>query len=243
MNRLFESNTKVTPIPQLDAKIIIDEAPYISYPQIKFYENFEVYFNSTLRSQKTMRTRIRMMPYQLSFKINTGTQSINVSFVSTNRQFVFAEVSLVYNKSDQRKTIYESYNVETATTKSQSLKTENASTTYDLTSKIKYDADDDDDAYWLYTQFIVFSCNSCSIAPLTDYANNEVYQELVRQEKYLSSSDERLYIDLKRSKGYTDKLEKLTRDDSGLMLMVTLISLPKINKSFYSDGQKKKTSP
>ena len=28
----------------------------------------------------------------------------------------------------------------------------------------------------------------------TDYGNNEVYEELVRKEKYLTSSEERLYI-------------------------------------------------
>ena len=73
-------------------------------------------------------------------------------------------------------------------TKIQPLKIENALITYALTREIKYDVDDADNVYWLYVQFVAFSCNGCSIAPLTDYANNEVYQKLVRQEKYLTSS-------------------------------------------------------
>ena len=96
MNRLLESNTKVTPIPQLDAKIIIDEAPYISYPEIKLDKNFEVYFNSTLRTKKALRTGIRIMPYQQPFEINMGTKSKNIKFVGANRQFAFLGVSLVY---------------------------------------------------------------------------------------------------------------------------------------------------
>ena len=48
MNRLFERNTKIDNVPQWNAKIIICEVPYISCPQIKLDENFEVYCISTL---------------------------------------------------------------------------------------------------------------------------------------------------------------------------------------------------
>ena len=34
--------------------------------------------------------------------------------------------------------------------------------------------------------------------------------------------DDRLYIDLRRSKGYTDELEKIYRDDSQLSLTINL---------------------
>ena len=93
---------------------------------------------------------------------------------------------------------------------------------YTLTSKIKHDFDDADGDYWLYSQFLVFSFNACSVAHLADYASNVVYQELVEQGKHLTSSDKRLYIDLKRSKGYTDILEEVIRDVSDLSLTVTL---------------------
>ena len=35
-------------------------------------------------------------------------------------------------------------------------------------------------------------------------------------------TDEKLYIDMRRSEGYTDELEKLTRDDSDITLTVKL---------------------
>ena len=170
-------------------------------PQIKLEENFEVYFNSTLKTKKSLRTGTRMTPYQQSFEINIGTQSINVNSVGTNRQFAFLEVSLVYNRKDQHKTTCNNYNAEIAAAKIQSLKIENVLIRSTLTSEIKCDVDGADDAYWLYVQFVAFSCNGCCKEPLTDYAENEVYQELVRQEKYLTSSDKRLYVGLRRSKG------------------------------------------
>ena len=65
------------------------------------------------------------------------------------------------------------------------------------------------DKYWLYVQFAASYCGGCTIAPLTDYANNEVYQELVREDEYPVCADEKLYLDLRQSKSYTEKLENL----------------------------------
>ena len=101
------------------------------------------------------------------------------------------------------------------------MKIENASSTYALTNKIKYDADAAEDAYLLYVQFVAFICNECTIAPLTDYGNNKIYQDLTKADKFLSSR-EKMYVDLRRSKGYIDELENLTRDDSRLTLTVML---------------------
>ena len=125
MNRLFELNATVHNVPQPDAKIIIYEVPYISYPQIKLDKNLETYFNSNVRAKKALRTGIKMTTYQQCFEINIGTQRINVNFFSANKKFAFLEVSLVYNKSDQHKAIYVSYNVEISATKIQSHKIEN----------------------------------------------------------------------------------------------------------------------
>ena len=63
-----------------------------------------------------------MTLYQQLFEINMFMQSINVSFVDTNRQFAFLEVWLVYNKSDQRKIIFDNYQIELAASKIKSLK-------------------------------------------------------------------------------------------------------------------------
>ena len=71
--------------------------------------------------------------------------------------------------------------------------------------------------------FLAFQCNGCSAAPLRQYKNNKIYQEIITEENYTTTNtDDRILIDLRRSKGYTDKLEKTTRDDSGLGVVVTL---------------------
>ena len=105
LNRLFESKKKINPIPEPDAKIIIFETPFFSYPEIQLNENFEVYFNSVLRSKKALRTEIKLTLYRQSFKINVGSQILVVNFVGANRHFAFLELSLVYDKSDQHKSM------------------------------------------------------------------------------------------------------------------------------------------
>ena len=75
----------------------------------------------------------------------------------------------------------------------------------------------------LYKQFVVWACNGCSTAPLRDYINNPVYQELTDEDEYYSDkSNERLYLDLRASSGYMEEAKTLERNDSKINLAVLL---------------------
>ena len=74
----------------------------------------------------------------------------------------------------------------------------------------------------LYKQFVAWNYNGCSIAPLTGYANNLIYQELPTEGEYFTNADERVYIDLRDSKEYTGELGKLRRDNNEKVLKVKL---------------------
>ena len=89
--------------------------------------------------------------------------------------------------------------------------------------QLEYDVNKNDELDILYKMFLVFQCNGCSTAPLSQYKNNEIFQELTTEENYTTANtDDRILIDLWRSKGYSDELEKITRDDSGLGVVITL---------------------
>ena len=164
-----------------------------------------------------------MSPYQQSFEINIGTQSLNVKFRGLNKQIEWLEISLVFEKSDQHQTVYDRYDVELAAKYVQLLASENASTTYSLTGQLGYNVLSEDDKHWLYQMFVAYCCEGCSAASLTQYKNNEIKQEMTKEKYYFRDNfDERLYIDMRRSKGYTDELEKLTRDDGGVTLTIKL---------------------
>ena len=61
--------------------------------------------------------------------------------------------------------------------------------------------------------------------PLTDYINNPTYQELIDKDDYFETkSDERIYLDLRVSSGYTNEAEKLEGDDSKINLRILLKS-------------------
>ena len=57
---------------------------------------------------------------------------------------------------------------------------------------------------------------------MTNKINNPIFQELPSEQKLFSESDERLHIDLRDSRGYTKEIEKLSRNDSKLVLKVEL---------------------
>ena len=70
---------------------------------------------------------------------------------------------------------------------------------------------------------MVWSCNGSSVAPLTDYINNPIYQELIDKDDYFNTkSDERIYLDLRASSGYTSEAKKLERNDSKINLYLLI---------------------
>ena len=120
-------------------------------------------------------------------------------------------------------TIYGSYDLELAARLIQLLKFEDTSSTYSLTGKLLYDLEKEDDKHLVYKMFVAHFCNSCSSAPLMQYNNNDIYRELIEEDDYFGDEcDERVYIDMRRNKGYTDELEKINRDDSGIALNIKL---------------------
>ena len=50
----------------------------------------------------------------------------------------------------------------------------------------------------------------------------QTFQELPDLNGYFTNSDEKLFIDLRRGKGYAGVLEKINRDNGDLMVMVRL---------------------
>ena len=78
---------------------------------------------------------------------------------------------------------------------------------HSLSNEIKDDVTDKNHKYNLYKQFVTWACKSCYVAPLTDYANNNIFQELPTEEDYFTNSDKRLYLDFRKNNGYTNELE------------------------------------
>ena len=135
LNRLFETNAKLDNIPsEPDAQIIFHDTRYISYPQITLDDNLLASLNAILRSRSPLRTGVILSPYQRSSEINVETQSLTVNFRGLNKQIEWLEISLVFDKSDQHQSVYNSYDVELAAKYVQLLVLKNASTTYSLTA-------------------------------------------------------------------------------------------------------------
>ena len=148
---------------------------------------------------------------------------MDIDFLGANRQFDWLEISLVCNKSDKHTTIYDNYNVEIASKKVKSVKLTNFTEIYSLINEKKYDIDNLTQRHLLYKQFVAWSCNGWSVAPLSDYMNNPVLQELISEDHYFGvKSDERVYLDLRASSGYVKKAEKLERNDSKISLHLLL---------------------
>ena len=67
----------------------------------------------------------------------------------------------------------------------------------------------------LYKQFVAWNCNGSSVAALTEYMNDPIFQELPDEEEYFGrKNNDRKYLDTRASSGYVKEAEKLERNDS-----------------------------
>ena len=162
-------------------------------------------------------------PFQQTFEVATGAQTISVDFQGASRELNWLEISLVYDKSYAHEAVYDSYDVELAARLIESVKFVNASKAYSLTGKLSYDINNKDEKYEMYKMFVAYICNGATFAPLSDYKNNPIYQDMTDEYSYRGDEkNDRIYIDMRRSKGNTDELEKITRDHSGLVIYIKL---------------------
>ena len=98
-------------------------------------------FHSDRSSQETVLLADSLKKSKLKQETNRGSDSLNVEFLGANRQFDWIEISIVPDKSDKHRTIYDSYNRELASQTIKTLQLTNFTEIYSLTNEKKYDID------------------------------------------------------------------------------------------------------
>ena len=149
---------------------------------------------------------IQKNPLQKWYKLAIGAQSYTVEFTAANRQVDWLKIYLGYDKNNQHKTTYSSYIAEVTSESIQNVRLENIWNTYSIANEMRYGTDDAMKNIF-YKQFVAWCRNGYSMTLLTNQVNNLIFQELLQKCKYFSSADERIYIDTRDSKEYTDELE------------------------------------
>ena len=181
LNKLLESTAKVSTIPDNpDASIEFHYRPYTEYQELTLTNVWETYLKTIQRSEAALRMGVLPNPFQQTNEVNTGSQAVTVTFKGASRQFDWIEISLIYDKCYQHLTLYDSYDLELAAKLIQSVKFQNASKAYSLAGKIDFDIKNKDEKHLLYKMFVAYNCDGCSSAPLTQYKNNEIYQEITK---------------------------------------------------------------
>ena len=112
---MFEDNAKVDAIPDNpDASIEFWDKPYIDYQEISLTAAWEAYLKTIQRIEAALRMGVLPNPFQQTFEIATGSQTVSVDFLGASRQFDCLEISLVYDRSYSHETVYDSYDLELA---------------------------------------------------------------------------------------------------------------------------------
>ena len=81
---------------------------------------------------------VQKSPLQKTYQMSIGTETVNIEFYGSKRQFDWLEISLVCDKNlTGHLTIYDSYNVEVAAKLLKSVALENFTEAYSLTNERK----------------------------------------------------------------------------------------------------------
>ena len=147
-----------------------------------------------------------------------GPEEFTVDFKGCKRQSDWLEISLVYDKSDKHLTIYNSYNAECT------AKMINVSSSQTFpTPTAQFDTLNDNQKHMSWKQYVAWHCDEYSTAPISNYINDPVFQELLLElDHFGNKSDKKVYIDLQDSLRYTNEIEKPSRNDSKLTVMTEL---------------------
>ena len=140
MEKLFESRKALAAnatIPEVDTEIIFTRAPFDQYKQILLDKNFRQHLETIMVSKKILRMGAQKTPIQKTYEIQKGSDSLNVEFLSANRQFDWIEISTVPDKSDKHTTTYDSYNREMAAQLIKTLRLSNFTDLYILANEKK----------------------------------------------------------------------------------------------------------
>ena len=179
---------------------------------------------------KVLRMGIQKILYQKTYELQVGLQEFDVDFKGYERQVDWLEISLVYDKSHKYRTIYYSYNAKSEARMMKNIDLSNISDAYSATNTMKFDINNDTQKDLLWKQYIAWHCDGYTKAPVSDYINNPVFQELLSENTYISNtSDERIYIHLRDSLGHTNDMERPRRNDSRLKLLIET-KIPLTNK-------------
>ena len=198
MEKLFESRKSLAAnaaIPGVDAEIIFTKAPFVQYEQILLDKNFRQHLETIMVSKKNLRMGAQKTPIQKTYEIQKRSDSLSVEFLSANRQFDWVEISIVPDKSNKYTTTYDSYNREMAAQLIKSLRLTNFSDLCSLTNEKKYSRDNLIQKHLLYKQFLAWSCNGSSVAPISDYIDNPIFQELPDEKTYFSLVNSSMVIE------------------------------------------------
>ena len=94
--------------------------------------------------------------------------------------------------------------------------------TYSEFNSVKFDLEDEEDRYTLFSASVAWVTNSSSIVSESNFMYNEARQELPNKNTYFTDSYECVFINIRWSKGYTSEFKRLNRDDSNLSITIDL---------------------
>ena len=153
--------------------------------------------------------------------MSTGEQEITCDFIGNPNQYDWLKISIQDRNNHVHSSVYDSYGGDSASYLVEKLTPSNVNVGNSFETRT-YDFTDYIDRYEIYKNFLAYKCNGSSLHGPVQYKDSTLIRHQPSEGTYTGSSGYGVYIDLRKSKGYTNLDERADRSDHMLRTSIRL---------------------
>ena len=220
MKKLFETNA-VGNVNDNVGGYNITAPPYLAVDYFSATPLYKTTFSKMYNSSKVYDFNITEHYTKKLYTMGVGEQEVTCDFIGLPNQYNWIKITLLNRSNHVHASVYDSYGGDYASKEIEKITLSNYSVGESFETKI-IDLTDYFERHEAYQAFLAYTCSGSSILGPVEYKDSALILHQPSENKYFTQSGYPVYIDLRKSKGYTSLDERADRSDEQLRLRIRL---------------------
>ena len=220
MKKLFETNA-VANVNSNVGGYIITTPPYLNVDYFSVSALYNNTFRKLYNSSKVYDFNMTEHYTKKIYTMSVGEQEVTCDFIGNPNQYNWLKITVQDRNNHVHASVYDSYGSDTASNSIEKITLSNYSVGEGYETKI-IDFTDYYDRYESYKNFIAYRCSGSSLLGPVQYKDSNLIKHQPNENTYVTTTGYPVFIDLRKSKGYTNLEERADRSDEQLRARIKL---------------------
>ena len=216
MKKLFETNA-VANVNSNVGGYIITTPPYLNVDYFSVSALYNNTFRKLYNSSKVYDFNMTEHYTKKIYTMSVGEQEVTCDFIGNPNQYNWLKITVQDRNNHVHASVYDSYGSDTASNSIEKITLSNYSVGEGYETKI-IDFTDYYDRYESYKNFIAYRCSGSSLLGPVQYKDSNLIKHQPNENIYVTTTGYPVFIDLRKSKGYTNLEERADRSDEQLRI-------------------------